>query len=139
MKIFLVSTRTLLLCVEMIVVFFKALIFSVQSVINNWILSPVKNPDYFVDKKVLLTGSAGGLGSVLARELVDRGAFLILIDRAIERNRRIHKEVEARGGKCKSYVCDISQKSDVGELIAAIKQVGFRNSLFIAINVSYNN
>ena len=51
MQIFLGFTRGLLLVFEIIVVFFKAILFSLESLINNWILSPVKNPDYFVDKK----------------------------------------------------------------------------------------
>ena len=73
--------------------------------------------------QVLLTGSAGGLGSQLADKLVECGAFIILVDREFEKNQIIKRRVNKKGGKCVAYVCDLSKREDIHNLVAAIKRV----------------
>ncbi|XP_063720277.1 epidermal retinol dehydrogenase 2-like [Symsagittifera roscoffensis] len=122
-QLFTSMVALVLLCGETLVLLFRAIIFSLQALLNNWILpSNAIEEDYLKGQKVLLTGSAGGVGSALAEKLVEHGAFLILVDREYERNRLISKQVKSKGGKCVSYVCDISQRKDVMELIDGIRR-----------------
>lgn len=59
----------------------------------------------FEGKKVLLTGSTGGIGSVVAKQLSEAGAILGLTDRNPERLAEFAKTLP---GKTHQFICDLS-------------------------------
>lgn len=72
------------------------------------------------NKVIMLTGSAGGIGAVLAKGLAAVGANMQLCDVAQEQNKTLATEISAQGGMAKSYVLDLS---DMDSIVRCTKQV----------------
>jgi len=68
----------------------------------------------FEGRVVLLTGGSRGLGLVMARQLVDEGARVVLLARDLGELERAREELEARGrGEVLSIRCDVRRRADV--------------------------
>jgi NAD(P)-dependent dehydrogenase (short-subunit alcohol dehydrogenase family) len=65
-------------------------------------------------KIIFVTGAASGLGAATARELAQRGANIILVDRDLTALKKIAKEVD--GVACE---CDVTSESSVKQAISA--------------------
>jgi len=87
----------------------------------------------FIDRNVLITGGSRGLGLVLARQLAERGARLILCARDAEELARVKAEFHARGHQVLTIVCDVMQPDSVRCMIEQITDQG------IVIDVVINN
>ena len=74
----------------------------------------------FKNKVVLITGGSRGLGLVMAREFAHEGARLILCARDEEELNRAKLDLESRGAEVMTHKCDVSNRSEVMELIASI-------------------
>lgn len=72
-------------------------------------------------KVVVVTGGARGLGLVLARELADRGAKLVLVARDPHTLAEAHRELEERGADVLAVPCDVRDPSDVRQMVAAAR------------------
>jgi gluconate 5-dehydrogenase len=59
------------------------------------------------NKVVLLTGAAGGIGSILAKGLAGAGATMILTDVAMDKLMEVENEIIACGDKAKSYELNV--------------------------------
>jgi NAD(P)-dependent dehydrogenase (short-subunit alcohol dehydrogenase family) len=82
---------------------------------------------------VVITGGSRGLGLVLARALVTRGAQVAICARDADELARARQDLEQLGGKVFSALCDVTDRDDVLRFIAAVEdEVG-------AIDVLINN
>lgn len=70
----------------------------------------------FRDKVVVITG-ARGLGLVLARELADEGARIVLLARDNDELERANADLEARGAECLAVRCDVRDRAHVQRAI----------------------
>lgn len=75
----------------------------------------------FKDKVVLITGGSRGLGLVLAREFADQGARLVICARDEDELERARVELESRGAEVMIHRCDVTNRTDVLEMITAIE------------------
>lgn len=87
----------------------------------------------FKDKVVLITGGSRGLGLVLAREFAHEGARLVLCARDADELARARLDLESRGAEVFTHKCDVSNRSEVMELVASI------HDRFEGIDVLVNN
>jgi short-subunit dehydrogenase len=87
----------------------------------------------FLDRTVLITGGSRGLGLVLARQLAERGARLILCARDAEELRAAEADLNARGYGVMTIRCDVSDRDQVALMI---DQISSKNVL---IDVVINN
>ena len=68
----------------------------------------------FKGKKVLITGSAQGLGRLLAIEATKKGAKnLILLDRNSEGLKKMKESLKDSDCTVNTYSCDLSQREEV--------------------------
>lgn len=71
-------------------------------------------------KKILLTGAAGGIGSVLARGMAEAGGEMLLADIAKEQLAAVADDIAAQGGKAWTYVMDMSSMDSIRQTVAQI-------------------
>jgi len=65
----------------------------------------------------IVTGGASGIGQALAEELAKRGCEVVLADLQIELAEKIASESCVSGGKAKAAKIDVTDFSDVEQLI----------------------
>ena len=87
----------------------------------------------YSDRSVLIMGGSRGLGLVMARELVGRGARVAICARDAGELERAKADLASLGGDVLSLVCDVRTPS---EIKAVIEKVGSR---FGPIDVLINN
>ena len=87
----------------------------------------------FKNKVVLITGGSRGLGLVLAREFAREGARLVICARDADELNRARVDLESRGAEVFTHKCDVSNRSDVMELVASI------HDRFEGVDVLVNN
>ena len=69
------------------------------------------------NKNILLTGSAGLLGSNYAHFLSSLGANMILVDINEKANNKLEKSISSKyNNKVCSYICDVSNKNEINSL-----------------------
>lgn len=73
-------------------------------------------------KHILITGAAGGIGKMLARELARGGAVLLLADREVEALESLRDEVVAAGGEAKIAAVDLLQPEAPEQLATTAMQ-----------------
>ena len=59
-------------------------------------------------KTTMITGGSSGIGLAVARQLAAAGGKVILVARGMEKLEEAQKEVQALGGECFIYSCDLS-------------------------------
>jgi NAD(P)-dependent dehydrogenase (short-subunit alcohol dehydrogenase family) len=74
------------------------------------------------DKVVVITGGSRGLGLVIARELVGRGARLAICARDADRLERARAELAARGGRVIALPCDVADPVQLERLVADVQR-----------------
>ena len=80
-----------------------------------WVRS--RNWFSFRGKTVLVTGGSRGLGLVLARKLVARGARVAICARTVSDLRVAEDELRRRGGDVISVVCDVTDPEQVAAMV----------------------
>lgn len=75
----------------------------------------------FQGKTVLISGSSRGLGLAIARELAKEGARLVITARHEEQLQRAYDDLSARGAEVFAMPCDISERQQAEELVAAAR------------------
>lgn len=75
---------------------------------------------FFVNKKVLITGSSSGLGRDMARAVASFGGEVILVARREDELQKVCNEIGSSGGKACYYPCDLGKMDQVDDLIAKV-------------------
>ena len=75
----------------------------------------------FRGRHVVITGGSRGLGLVLARQLVDRGARVSICSRDSDELARASSDLEERGGRVVAVECDVTDRSRLREFIAVAR------------------
>lgn len=73
------------------------------------------------NKVAVVTGAAGTLCSVIAKELGKEGAKVALVDMNKEKAQEIADEINANGGKALVFSCDVTNKAAVADLANEIE------------------
>ncbi|MFN7139694.1 MAG: SDR family NAD(P)-dependent oxidoreductase [Limisphaerales bacterium] len=76
----------------------------------------------FRERVVVITGASRGLGFVLARQLVEQGAKVVLLARNEQHLRRAETELTANGGTALGIPCDIKDQAQVNAAIERAMQ-----------------
>jgi len=75
------------------------------------------------DKIALVTGAAGGIGSVTAKRFAEEGATVILSDIDKDGCEKVLKEIEEDGSKGgKGIVTDVTREEDIVAMFAQVKK-----------------
>jgi short-subunit dehydrogenase len=74
----------------------------------------------FNGKTVLISGASRGLGLEIARAFADEGANLVLLARDAFRLAETARELQRLGTNVLTFACDISQRTQMHEVIATI-------------------
>jgi len=77
-------------------------------------------PSPLVGRTVLVTGASSGIGEATALAAASRGATVLLVARRSEELERVRAEVESRGGRAASYVCDLTDGEAIDALVAEV-------------------
>ncbi|WP_151763648.1 SDR family NAD(P)-dependent oxidoreductase [Acinetobacter nosocomialis] len=89
--------------------------------------------DQYSDQVVLITGAASGFGALLAQQLAEHGAKLVLGDRNIAGLNAVVEPLQQAGIQVISQACDVSLEAEVQALVqSAVDHFG-------RIDVSINN
>ncbi len=64
-------------------------------------------------KVIILTGAAGGIGSVLAKGMASVGANMVLCDVAMDNLKKVEEEIHQAGNKAKSIQLDITNMDSI--------------------------
>jgi len=91
----------------------------------------------FKDKRIVLTGAAGGIGAALAKQLAAEGARLALADLNAEGLASVAEACRELGGEALSLPTDVSDRGQCHALIAkAVGTWGGIDALFSSAGVS---
>lgn len=74
----------------------------------------------FDGKVALITGGGSGIGQSASLQLAKEGAHILIIDLDIEAAKYTQNMIEIFGGQASVYQCDISNSSQVKEVVAGI-------------------
>lgn len=73
------------------------------------------------DKVVIVTGGSRGLGLVLARQLVMRGARVAICARHADELERARLDLRDKGGDVYASVCDVTDRDDIQRFVAEVQ------------------
>ena len=87
-----------------------------------------------LDTKVaIITGASSGIGTATAIALAEEGAQVVLAARRIERLNEVAQKIEALGGKALPIVTDVSDETQVNDLVQKV------NTTLGRIDILVNN
>jgi len=75
------------------------------------------------NKTVLVTGAGKGIGKACSIALAEAGADLIIISRTKKDLDKVSKIIRKLKSKCDSYVCDVTNYSQIKEIISKQKRI----------------
>lgn len=61
----------------------------------------------FSDRVIIVTGAAGGIGSVTARRFAEEDAIVVAVDRDAAGSERVAAEIRDRGGRAQAFAADL--------------------------------
>jgi 3-oxoacyl-[acyl-carrier protein] reductase len=73
------------------------------------------------DKISVITGSAKGIGRAAAQKFAAEGAIVIICDLQPESVEQAVEEIRGRGGRADGYVVNVTDRSSIAAMIAAVK------------------
>jgi len=73
-------------------------------------------------KNVLITGGAGGIGHLVAEEMAESGATVILWDLNKDALKKAAKSIKDKGGRVYTHVCDVTDSKAVYKKIEQVKR-----------------
>lgn len=77
------------------------------------------------DKRIMITGAAGGLGSEMARLLAEKGAKVFVLDLDGEKSEAVAAGIRDAGGAAWSFRADVTKEEDWQAAMAyAVEQAG---------------
>src|SRR3954454_589195 len=98
----------------------RAVLLAIIAVLGGWLISRAWRGRYsFYRRVALITGGSRGLGLVLARQLCNEGAKVVLLARDKDELARAQSELAGRGGDVLTISCDLR---DPGQLKATVEE-----------------
>ena len=89
----------------------------------------MKIPNLSVEGKIaIITGGSQGIGNGLAKGFAKAGASVVLVARGAELLEVAAKEIEADGGKALAVPTDVTNSSQVSQMVERTVQAFGRNS-----------
>lgn len=79
----------------------------------------------------VVTGGGNGIGRSCALAFAESGASVVIVDISAEALASARAEIEALGGKCTSYVCDVTRVSQIEEVMEDIYKTQGRIDLLL--------
>jgi uncharacterized protein len=73
-------------------------------------------------KTAIVTGASGGLGQATARRLARSGARVALVARRGEVLEELAREIEAKGGRARAVLCDVTDPEAVAAALERVRQ-----------------
>jgi 2-hydroxycyclohexanecarboxyl-CoA dehydrogenase len=86
-----------------------------------------------LNKTVIITGGAGGIGSATCRRFAAEGARVAIFDMNLQPAQQLAAEIQSAGGTAAAFQCDITDRAAVDAAVAATE------SQFGPIDVLVNN
>jgi len=77
--------------------------------------------NHFQNAVTVITGAGGTICSKLALDLAAEGAMVILVGRSMEKLLVTKEKIDAIGGKCDAFSCDVTDRAAVDALAAQVK------------------
>ncbi|XP_043264540.1 estradiol 17-beta-dehydrogenase 11 [Colletes gigas] len=84
----------------------------------------------------LITGGAGGIGTLIAKKLAKLGAHVVIWDINKTGMQNTVREIRRNGGKCWSYYCDIANREEVYKTAKTV-QIEVGNVTLLINNAGY--
>ena len=75
----------------------------------------------FKNRVAVVTGAGGTLCSEIAIQLAGEGAKVVLVGRTMEKLEEVQRKIEANGGECFAYACDVTDKQAISELAKTVE------------------
>jgi NAD(P)-dependent dehydrogenase (short-subunit alcohol dehydrogenase family) len=98
---------------------------------DEGLLTPSIDPARLQDRKVLITGGAGGMGRAASLLFATHGAELAIVDIARDAGEQVVDEIRSKGGRATFYQADASNSEQVGAAVhAATESLGWIDCLF---------
>ena len=88
----------------------------------------------FLNKKVLVTGGASGIGKAICLRLVEEGADLVFIDRNIEAGKAFEQELSNQESSSLFVAADLTNEDKVEKAFAETKN--FLPHIDVLVNTS---
>lgn len=68
---------------------------------------------------VAITGGSRGIGKAIALRLATEGAAIAIAARTVADLEETHRAIEAEGGRCLAYACDLAEPGEAGAFVEA--------------------
>jgi 2-hydroxycyclohexanecarboxyl-CoA dehydrogenase len=72
----------------------------------------------FIDKTIIVTGGAGGIGGATCRRFAAEGAKVAVFDMNFEAAQKVAAAIQATGGRASAFQCDITDRVAVDAAVA---------------------
>lgn len=91
----------------------------------------------FANKKIIITGAAGGIGTEVVKLLAKEKANLFLLGSSAEKLSKLQDEVKTLGGSANFAVIDLSNISGIKDAAAIISEIDNPDILINLAGISY--
>lgn len=90
-----------------------------------------------VEKTVVVTGAARGIGRAVAERLAAAGAYTVCADVDLDELQAVASAIKEAGGAAEAHRCDVSHPEDVEALMAAAERCGGPDALVCNAAIQY--
>ena len=80
----------------------------------------MKNYFDLTGKVAIVTGASSGLGVQFAKALINQGAKVALVARRVQRLEEVKADIEAMGGECDIFPCDVCDSKAVEQMVKKV-------------------
>ncbi|RZS97375.1 SDR family oxidoreductase [Cecembia calidifontis] len=74
------------------------------------------------NKKIIITGATGVLGTAMAHHLAKEGAHIIIIGRTASKIEHLVEDIRSKGGKADAFLADVTSETHVIQAAAQIQK-----------------